>query len=188
LTVGLGLLRPRDPRDTGPVGAHHFAHAQTGYPQHASLSGKRVGPHTFRHSVGVQLVAAGVDVTVIRDWLGHARGDTTNLYARANIDTKRKALDQVDPATILYNTGARRRVEPDCLRVHIQRFLDERNQRLTRRTGLSRHPREVGAVGPANATAPAREFGWPADPVARQWCSPSSGGANVAWVFCRRAV
>jgi site-specific recombinase XerD len=64
-----------------------------------SLSGKRVGPHTFRHSVGVQLVAAGVDVTVIRDWLGHARLDTTNLYARANIDTKRKALDQVDPAT-----------------------------------------------------------------------------------------
>jgi site-specific recombinase XerD len=58
-----------------------------------------VGPHTFRHSVGVQLVAAGVDVTVIRNWLGHARLDTTNLYARANLETKRKALEQVDPAT-----------------------------------------------------------------------------------------
>ncbi|HEY6343745.1 MAG TPA: tyrosine-type recombinase/integrase [Bryobacteraceae bacterium] len=64
-----------------------------------SLAKKRVGPHTFRHSVGVQLVAAGVDVTVIRNWLGHARLDTTNLYARANLETKRKALDQVDPAT-----------------------------------------------------------------------------------------
>jgi site-specific recombinase XerD len=64
-----------------------------------SLARKRVGPHTFRHSVGVQLVAAGVDVTVIRNWLGHARLDTTNLYARANVETKRKALDQVDPVT-----------------------------------------------------------------------------------------
>ena len=64
-----------------------------------SLARKRVTPHTWRHSVGVQLVAAGVDVTVIRNWLGHARLDTTNQYARANIETKRKALDQVAPST-----------------------------------------------------------------------------------------
>jgi site-specific recombinase XerD len=63
-----------------------------------SLAEKRVGPHTFRHSVGVQLVAAGVDVTVIRNWLGHERLETTNLYARANLATKRKALEQVDQA------------------------------------------------------------------------------------------
>jgi site-specific recombinase XerD len=64
-----------------------------------SLATKRITPHTWRHSVGVQLVAAGVDVTVIRNWLGHARLDTTNHYARANIETKRKALEQVDPST-----------------------------------------------------------------------------------------
>jgi site-specific recombinase XerD len=64
-----------------------------------SLARKRVTPHTWRHSVGVQLVAAGVDVTVIRNWLGHARLDTTNHYARANIETKRKALEQVDRST-----------------------------------------------------------------------------------------
>jgi len=64
-----------------------------------SLASKRVTPHTWRHSVGVQLVAAGVDVTVIRNWLGHARLDTTNQYARANIETKRRALEQVDPST-----------------------------------------------------------------------------------------
>lgn len=64
-----------------------------------SLARKRVTPHTWRHSVGVQLVAAGVDVTIIRNWLGHARLDTTNLYARANLETKRKALEQVDPST-----------------------------------------------------------------------------------------
>src|ERR1035441_3744836 len=70
-----------------------------GYQLDSNAMSKRVGPHTFRHSVGVQLVAAGVDVTVIRNWLGHARLDTTNLYARANLETKRKALEQVGPAT-----------------------------------------------------------------------------------------
>jgi site-specific recombinase XerD len=64
-----------------------------------SLATKRVTPHTWRHSVGVQLVAAGVDVTVIRNWFGHARLDTTNRYARANLETKRKALEQVDQGT-----------------------------------------------------------------------------------------
>jgi site-specific recombinase XerD len=64
-----------------------------------SLATKRITPHTWRHSVGVQLVAAGVDVIVIRDWLGHARVDTTNHYARANLETKRRALEQVDPST-----------------------------------------------------------------------------------------
>jgi site-specific recombinase XerD len=61
-----------------------------------SIAGKRVSPHTFRHSTAVSLVAAGVDVTVIRSWLGHAHLDTTNHYARANVETKRKALEAVD--------------------------------------------------------------------------------------------
>ncbi|HEX4227637.1 MAG TPA: tyrosine-type recombinase/integrase [Bryobacteraceae bacterium] len=63
-----------------------------------SLVGKHISPHTFRHSTAVSLLAAGVDVTIIRDWLGHASLDTTNHYARANIETKRKALEKIDPA------------------------------------------------------------------------------------------
>jgi site-specific recombinase XerD len=62
-----------------------------------TLSKKRVTPHVFRHTTAVQLIAAGVDVTVIRSWLGHAQLDTTNHYAQANLETKRKALEQVDP-------------------------------------------------------------------------------------------
>jgi site-specific recombinase XerD len=62
-----------------------------------AISKKRVTPHLFRHSTAVHLVAAGVDVTVIRSWLGHAHLDTTNHYAQANMDTKRKALELVDP-------------------------------------------------------------------------------------------
>jgi site-specific recombinase XerD len=63
-----------------------------------SLAKKDISPHTFRHAAGVMLVSAGTDVTVIRSFLGHVRLDTTNHYARANLNTKRKALEQVDVA------------------------------------------------------------------------------------------
>lgn len=43
----------------------------------------------------------GVDVTVIRSWLGHAHLDMTNHYAQANLETNRKALEQVDPEIFL---------------------------------------------------------------------------------------
>lgn len=63
-----------------------------------SLLSKKVSPHTFRHAAAVHLVAAGVDVTVIRSWLGHAHLDTTNHYAQANLSTKREALERLDPS------------------------------------------------------------------------------------------
>jgi site-specific recombinase XerD len=62
-----------------------------------ALARKRITPHVFRHTTAVHLITAGVDVTVIRSWLGHAHLDTTNLYAQASLETKRKALEQVDP-------------------------------------------------------------------------------------------
>jgi len=64
--------------------------------QHPRLLEKHVTPHTFRHTAAVHLVAAGVDVTVIQSWLGHVHLDTTFLYAQANVETKRKALEQVE--------------------------------------------------------------------------------------------
>jgi integrase/recombinase XerC len=60
-----------------------------------TLRSKHVTPHSFRHATAVHLVAAGVDITVIRSWLGHVSLDTTNHYAQANLETKRKALELV---------------------------------------------------------------------------------------------
>jgi integrase/recombinase XerC len=54
---------------------------------------REIGGHSFRHATAVHLVAAGVDITVIRSWLGHVSLDTTNHYAQANLETKRKALE-----------------------------------------------------------------------------------------------
>ncbi len=61
-----------------------------------SLRQKHISPHTFRHTVGVELVAAGADMPVIRSWFGHVSLDTTNHYARANLETKRRAIELVD--------------------------------------------------------------------------------------------
>ncbi len=72
--------------------AHYVAAAAKKVP---SLGSKNVTPHSFRHATAVHLVAAGVDITVIRSWLGHVSLDTTNHYAQANLETKRKALERV---------------------------------------------------------------------------------------------
>jgi site-specific recombinase XerD len=64
-----------------------------------SLRSKHVTPHSFRHAAAVHLVAAGVDITVIRSWLGHVSLDTTNHYAQANLETKRKALERLETSS-----------------------------------------------------------------------------------------
>jgi site-specific recombinase XerD len=63
------------------------------------LASKHVTPHSFRHATAVHLVAAGVDITVIRSWLGHVSLDTTNHYAQANLETKRKALERLEASS-----------------------------------------------------------------------------------------
>ena len=39
------------------------------------------------------LLQAGVDLTVIRDYLGHASVATTNRYVSTNLETRRQALE-----------------------------------------------------------------------------------------------
>jgi site-specific recombinase XerD len=76
-----------------------------------TLSSKKVSPHRFRHATAVHLVAAGVDVTVIRSWLGHAHLDTTNHYAQATLQTKREALERLDPSSMIKKPPRWRRDE-----------------------------------------------------------------------------
>lgn len=71
------------------------AYVKTAAKTTPTLRDKHVTPHAFRHATAVHLISAGVDVTVIRSWLGHVSLDTTNHYARANLETKRKALEQL---------------------------------------------------------------------------------------------
>lgn len=63
--------------------------------QAPSLALKHVSPHLFRHTTACHLLASGVDITVVRDVLGHAHLETTSQYAQANLETKRRALEKV---------------------------------------------------------------------------------------------
>jgi site-specific recombinase XerD len=52
-----------------------------------------VTPHVMRHSCAVALLQAGVDVSVIRDYLGHASIATTSRYITTNLKMKRDVLN-----------------------------------------------------------------------------------------------
>lgn len=67
----------------------HAARAAAKLPE---LRRRRITPHVLRHSCAVALLQAGVDPTVIRDYLGHASVSTTNRYISSNIEMKRDAL------------------------------------------------------------------------------------------------
>jgi site-specific recombinase XerD len=62
-------------------------------------TGRNVSPHTFRHTAAVHLLEAGVEVNVIRGWLGHADLTTTNRYAEINTRAKIEALRRTEPST-----------------------------------------------------------------------------------------
>jgi integrase/recombinase XerD len=57
-----------------------------------ALARKRITPHVLRHSCAVALLQSGTDVTVIRDYLGHASVATTGHYLATNLQLKRKAM------------------------------------------------------------------------------------------------
>lgn len=65
----------------------HAASWDTGGPQP-----RRVTPHLFRHTAAVHLLESGVEINVIRGWLGHVSLDTTNRYAELTLRAKAEAL------------------------------------------------------------------------------------------------
>jgi integrase/recombinase XerD len=58
---------------------------------------RNVSPHLWRHSTAVHLLEAGVEVNVIRAWLGHVSLETTNRYAEITIRSKEAALKHCEP-------------------------------------------------------------------------------------------
>ena len=76
-----------------------------------TLRGRRITPHTLRHTTAMHLLQSGVDVTVIALWLGHESPATTHMYIEADLAMKRRALDKIaDP-----HSRTRRLVPSDAL-------------------------------------------------------------------------
>ena len=60
-----------------------------------SLLEKNITPHTFRHSVAMNLLQAGIDISTIAIWLGHESIETTHKYMAANVEAKRRAMEKM---------------------------------------------------------------------------------------------
>jgi site-specific recombinase XerD len=69
----------------------YVARAQPACP---SLAGKRVSPHTLRHTTAMHLLRSGNDINMISYWLGHADINSTHLYVEIDMEMKRKMLDR----------------------------------------------------------------------------------------------
>jgi len=107
------LLRSLLRRVDGPVTPESAVFSARGHPltrfgmykivrRHAARyddprTGRRISPHIFRHTAAVHLLEAGVEVNVIRGWLGHADLTTTNRYAEINTRAKEAALRALEP-------------------------------------------------------------------------------------------
>lgn len=61
---------------------------------------RSVSPHVLRHSKAMHLVQAGVNIVYIRDFLGHSSIQTTEIYAKADSESKRRALEQASQSLV----------------------------------------------------------------------------------------
>ena len=58
---------------------------------------EKLTPHVMRHSKAMHLYQAGVNLVYIRDILGHADIATTDIYARSDMESKRRVLENAYP-------------------------------------------------------------------------------------------
>lgn len=68
--------------------------------QHSVRIPEHITPHVLRHSKAMHLLQAGVNLVYIRDFMGHVDIATTEIYARADTELKRKALEHAYPELI----------------------------------------------------------------------------------------
>ena len=72
----------------------------------------KVTPHVIRHTKAMLLLQAGVNLIYIRDRLGHVDIATTEIYARADTEMKRKALEKAYPEIVTENLPHWQKDEP----------------------------------------------------------------------------
>lgn len=75
----------------------YFSDAKQQYP---NMYPENISPHCLRHSKSMHLLEAGINLLYIRDILGHADIKTTEIYARIESETKRKALEKASHGAV----------------------------------------------------------------------------------------
>jgi len=83
----------RRPLTTSGVAYILERHFEMAKKKNPILRKRKITPHVMRHSCACALLQSGVDLVTIRDLLGHEDVRSTNRYTRANMKTKRQALE-----------------------------------------------------------------------------------------------
>ena len=88
---------------------------------------ENVHHHMFRHSRAMHLYQNGMDLTLVSQWLGHARLETTQIYAHADTEHKRTAIAAATPPG-----------NPLFAKLNPERFTISDEETLKRLTGLAK--------------------------------------------------
>ena len=103
------LTRPGAALFSGPQGRplsrdaleHRLAkHLTTATATCPSLAAKHITMHALRHTAAMNLLAVGVDISVIALWLGHSDTHSTDAYLHADMAIKQAAIDRTRPPGI----------------------------------------------------------------------------------------
>ena len=81
--------------------------------RHPSLPKFPIHPHTLRHSCAVALLQAGIELTAIRDYLGHATVASTSRYLHTNLAMQQEVLRRFWKRAGL-DPGGAQTLAPEC--------------------------------------------------------------------------
>jgi integrase len=68
-----------------------------------SLDRRRISAHTFRHTIAMHLLQAGIAPEIIALWLGHESPVTTHFYVEADLEMKQRTLEKLTPVKVKHN-------------------------------------------------------------------------------------
>ena len=79
----------------------------------------RIHPHLFRHSRAMHLYQNGMDLSLVSQWLGHAQIETTLIYAHADTEMKRRAIEQATPES----SPVRKHIIPQRMKIDDDKMI-----------------------------------------------------------------
>ena len=93
----LFLNNKREPITRFGIGRRIELHGINAAEKCPELKDMKLTPHVFRHTTALHLIETGNDITIVKEWLGHADIKTTSHYIEVSVARKRDALEKLPP-------------------------------------------------------------------------------------------